>query len=156
MDHDTNYNETADSPVPRKSLEITYSTTILFYPEVLEVLLYLIHTINLWGRYYYISIPSMKTNEAKSMIFPSLHQSVSESSNLLLPESKSKDSIKEELRVEREKRTCPTLRFEPKSQASSPFEAMNSAHLSMCQQDVRPSVQKSWRTMAFSRVSTGY
>lgn len=54
----------------------------------------------------------MKTNEAKSMIFPSLHQSVSESSNLLLPESKSKDSIKEELRVEREKRTCPTLRFE--------------------------------------------
>ena len=42
-----------------------------------------------------------------------------------------------------------------KSQASSPFEALNSAHLSMCQQDVRPSVQKSWRTMAFSRVSTG-
>ena len=41
------------------------------------------------------------------------------------------------------------------SQASSPFEAMNSAHLSMCQKDVRPSVQKSWRTMAFSRVSTG-
>ena len=42
-----------------------------------------------------------------------------------------------------------------KSQASSPFEAMNSAHLSMCKKDVRPSVQKSWRTMAFSRVSTG-
>ena len=42
-----------------------------------------------------------------------------------------------------------------KRQASSPFEAMNSAHLSMCQKDVRPSVQKSWRTMAFSRVSTG-
>ena len=42
-----------------------------------------------------------------------------------------------------------------KSQASSPFEAMNSAHLSMCQNDVRPSVQKRWRTMAFSRVSTG-
>ena len=42
-----------------------------------------------------------------------------------------------------------------KTQASSPFEAMNSAHLSMCQKDVRPSVQKSWRTMAFSRVSTG-
>ena len=42
-----------------------------------------------------------------------------------------------------------------KSQASSPFEAMNSAHLSMCQKDVRPSVQKRWRTMAFSRVSTG-
>ena len=42
-----------------------------------------------------------------------------------------------------------------KSQASSPFEAMNSAHLSMCQKDVRPSVQKRLRTMAFSRVSTG-
>ena len=42
-----------------------------------------------------------------------------------------------------------------KSQASSPFEAMNSAHLSMCQKDVRASLQKSWRTMAFSRVSTG-
>ena len=41
-----------------------------------------------------------------------------------------------------------------KSQASSPFDAMNSAHLSMCQNDVRPSVQKRWRTMAFSRVST--
>ena len=42
-----------------------------------------------------------------------------------------------------------------KSQASSPFEAMNSAHLSMCQKDVRPYVQKRWRSMAFSRVSTG-
>ena len=42
-----------------------------------------------------------------------------------------------------------------KSQASSPFEAMNSADLSMCQTDVRPSVQKRFRTMAFSRVSTG-
>ena len=42
-----------------------------------------------------------------------------------------------------------------KSQASSPFEAMNSANLSMCQKDVRPSVQKRGRTMAFSRVSTG-
>ena len=42
-----------------------------------------------------------------------------------------------------------------KSQASSPFEAMNSAHLLICQKDVRPSVQKKWRTMAFSRVSTG-
>ena len=42
------------------------------------------------------------------------------------------------------------------SQASSPFEAMNSAHLSMCQKDVRPSVRKRWRAMAFSRVSTGY
>ena len=42
-----------------------------------------------------------------------------------------------------------------KSQASSPFEAMNSANLSMCQQDVRPSVQKRLRTIAFFRVSTG-
>ena len=42
-----------------------------------------------------------------------------------------------------------------KRQASSTFEAMNSAHLSMCQKDVKPSVQKRWRTMAFSRVSTG-
>ena len=41
-----------------------------------------------------------------------------------------------------------------KCQASSPFEAMNSAHLSMCQKDVRPSVQKWWRTMSFSRDST--
>ena len=42
-----------------------------------------------------------------------------------------------------------------KSQALSPFEAMNSAHLSKSQMDVRPSVQKRLRTMAFSRVSTG-
>ena len=42
-----------------------------------------------------------------------------------------------------------------KGQASSHFEAMNSTHLSMCQKDVRPSVQKSWRTMAFSGASTG-
>ena len=42
-----------------------------------------------------------------------------------------------------------------KSQASSPFEAMNSAHFLMCQKYVSPSVQKKWRTMAFSRVSTG-
>ena len=42
-----------------------------------------------------------------------------------------------------------------KSQASSPFEALNSAHLSKSQMDVRPSVQKTLRTMAFSRVSTG-
>ena len=41
-----------------------------------------------------------------------------------------------------------------KSQASSPFEALNSAHLSKSQIDVRPSVQKSLRTMAFSRCST--
>ena len=42
-----------------------------------------------------------------------------------------------------------------KSQASSPFESLNSAHLSKSQMDVRPSVQKRLRTTAFSRVSTG-
>ena len=42
-----------------------------------------------------------------------------------------------------------------KRQASSPFEALNSAQLLKCQRDVRPSVQKRLRTMAFSRVSTG-
>ena len=42
-----------------------------------------------------------------------------------------------------------------KSQASSPFEALNSAQLSKSQMDMRPSVQKRLRTMAFSRVSTG-
>ena len=42
-----------------------------------------------------------------------------------------------------------------KSQASSLFEALNSAHLSKSQMDVILSVQKRLRTMAFSRVSTG-
>ena len=42
-----------------------------------------------------------------------------------------------------------------KSQASSPFEALNSVHLSKSQMDVRPSVEKRLRSMAFSRVSTG-
>ena len=42
-----------------------------------------------------------------------------------------------------------------KSQASSPFEALNSAYLSKSQMNVTPSVQKRLRTMAFSRVSTG-
>ena len=42
-----------------------------------------------------------------------------------------------------------------KSQASSPFEVLNSAHLSMCKSDVMPSLQKKWRTMAFSGVSAG-
>ena len=42
-----------------------------------------------------------------------------------------------------------------KSQASSPFEALNSAHLSKSQRDVMPRVQKRLRTMAFSTVSTG-
>ena len=43
----------------------------------------------------------------------------------------------------------------PKSQASSPFEALNAVHLSKSQMNVRPSVQKRLRTMAFSRGSTG-
>ena len=42
-----------------------------------------------------------------------------------------------------------------KSQACSPFEALNSAHSSKSQMDVRPSVQKKLRTMAFSKASTG-
>ena len=42
-----------------------------------------------------------------------------------------------------------------KSQASSPFEALKSAHLSKSQMDVRIVVRKSLRTMAFSSVSTG-
>ena len=42
-----------------------------------------------------------------------------------------------------------------KSQASSPFEALNSAHLSKSQMDVRPSVQKRLRNMSFSMISTG-
>ena len=42
-----------------------------------------------------------------------------------------------------------------KGQASSPFEALNSAHLSKSQMDVRPSVEKRLRTMAFSRLTTG-
>ena len=41
-----------------------------------------------------------------------------------------------------------------KNQASSPFEALNSAYLSKSQMDVRPSIQKRLRTMAFSRVDT--
>ena len=41
------------------------------------------------------------------------------------------------------------------SQASSPFEALNSAFLSNCQRDVRPPVELRWGTTAFSRVSTG-
>ena len=42
-----------------------------------------------------------------------------------------------------------------KGQGLSPFEALNSAQLTKSQMDVRPSVQKRLRTMAFSRVSTG-
>ena len=42
-----------------------------------------------------------------------------------------------------------------KCQASSPFESLNSAHLSKSQMDVRPSIQKRLKTMAFFRVCTG-
>ena len=41
------------------------------------------------------------------------------------------------------------------SQASSPFEALKSAHPLKSQMDVRPSVLKRLRTMAFPTVSTG-
>ena len=42
-----------------------------------------------------------------------------------------------------------------KSQASSPFEALNSECLSRCQRDVRPPVQMRQIPTAFSRISTG-
>ena len=42
-----------------------------------------------------------------------------------------------------------------KNQASSAFEALNSAHLSKSQMDVSQPVQKRLSTMAFSMVSTG-
>ena len=42
-----------------------------------------------------------------------------------------------------------------KSQASSPFEALNSVCLTRYQSDVIPPIQMRRRTMAFSRVSTG-
>ena len=41
-----------------------------------------------------------------------------------------------------------------RSQASSPFEALNSTCLSSCQRDVRPSVEMRLGTRALSRVST--
>ena len=41
-----------------------------------------------------------------------------------------------------------------KTQASSPFEVLNSAQFSKSQMDVRPSVQKTLRTMALCSVST--
>ena len=40
-----------------------------------------------------------------------------------------------------------------KSQASSPYEALNSVCLSRVQRDVRPTVQMMRKPMAFSRVS---
>ena len=42
-----------------------------------------------------------------------------------------------------------------RSQASSPYEAMNSVYLSRVKRDVRPPVQMMRKTMAFSRVSIG-
>ena len=42
-----------------------------------------------------------------------------------------------------------------KGQASSAFEALNSACLSRCQRDVRPLDQMRWRPRAFCRISTG-
>ena len=39
------------------------------------------------------------------------------------------------------------------SQASSPFEVMNSAHLSRCERDLRSPVQMRGRPKAFSMVS---
>ena len=42
-----------------------------------------------------------------------------------------------------------------KCQASSHFEALNSACLLRCQRDVRPSLQMRQRTRSFSKVSTG-
>ena len=42
-----------------------------------------------------------------------------------------------------------------RSQASSPFEALNSAFLSSSQRDVRPAVEMRQGNRALSRVSTG-
>ena len=42
-----------------------------------------------------------------------------------------------------------------KSQALSPFEALNSPCLLRCQRDVKPPVQMRWLPSAASRVSTG-
>ena len=42
-----------------------------------------------------------------------------------------------------------------KSQASSPYETLNSMCLSRVERDVRPAVQKRQKPMAISRVSTG-
>ena len=42
-----------------------------------------------------------------------------------------------------------------RSQASSPFEALNSACLTRCQSDLGPPLEMRRRTRAFSRASTG-
>ena len=47
------------------------------------------------------------------------------------------------------------LKIHKKSQASSTFEALNSAWLSKCQRDVRPLVEMRGRPNVFCRVSTG-
>ena len=47
------------------------------------------------------------------------------------------------------------LSFFKKSQASLPFESLNSSHLLRCLRDLRPPVQMWRRPRAFSRVSTG-
>ena len=47
------------------------------------------------------------------------------------------------------------LKIFKKCQASSTFEALNSASLSTCQKDVRSLVQMRWRRRAFCRISTG-
>ena len=41
------------------------------------------------------------------------------------------------------------------SQASSPFEALNSLHLSRCERDLKPPVQMRGRPRVFSMFSTG-
>ena len=46
------------------------------------------------------------------------------------------------------------LPISKESQAFSPFEAFNSAQLSRCQREFRPTVQMRWRPRAFSKVIT--
>ena len=47
------------------------------------------------------------------------------------------------------------LSISKKSQASSPYEALNSVCLMRGERDLRPPVQMRWTPTAFSRVSTG-
>ena len=51
--------------------------------------------------------------------------------------------------------TLGLLSLYKKSQASSPYEALNSVCLLRVQRDVRPPVQMTLTPMAFSRVPTG-
>ena len=48
-----------------------------------------------------------------------------------------------------------TISSRDENDSQSSTEEVSQLFTSMCQKDVRLSVQKSWRTMAFSRVSTG-